>query len=94
MYRKKLHMIRIRKGVFLEGLVSLVILASLLPTGALALTELRVNGEDILVLTNDTVQCGSGTAVYDPAISTLTLDGATLDKLYITDAPSFFRVER
>ena len=44
-----------------------------------------VNGENILDATDYTVQCGGGTAVYDPEANTLTLDNAT-----ITTAHEFF----
>ena len=43
------------------------------PDGAL-----YVNGENILTAENNTVQCGSGKAVYDPDTNTLTLTNATI----------------
>lgn len=74
-----------RRRAFLAGLISLMMLANLFPAGVLAVGEslkLGVNGQNILTAPNYTVACGSGTAVYDPAASTLTLDGATLNTLY------------
>ena len=70
-------------------LLALMLLMSLLPVGAMAsggeedlpLTELWVDGVDILTATNNTVTCGSGTASYDADSNTLTLDNAK-----ITDA--------
>ncbi|WP_102401380.1 hypothetical protein [Haloimpatiens massiliensis] len=41
--------------------------------------ELWVNGIDISVAENNTVACGKGTATYDKATSTLTLNNATID---------------
>ncbi len=92
-------MSRSGKGRILAGLVFLVILACMLPAGAMATgamatgeqSELWVNGEDMLTAANYTIQCGGGSAVYDPATSTLTLKDATLDTLYITDAPILFQ---
>ena len=44
--------------------------------------QLWVNGENILEATDYTVQCGSGTAAYDPADNTLTLDNATITEAH------------
>lgn len=41
--------------------------------------ELWVNGVNILVDDDKTVECGEGTAVYDEDTNTLTLDNATID---------------
>lgn len=41
--------------------------------------ELWVNGIDISVSEDNTVACGAGTAIYDKATSTLTLNNATID---------------
>lgn len=39
---------------------------------------IRVNGTDILQAADHTIQCGSGTAKYDPATKTLTLNDAEI----------------
>ena len=44
--------------------------------------QLWVNGENILEATDYTVQCGGGTAVYNPADNTLTLDNAEITEVY------------
>lgn len=49
---------------------------------AAAAGQLIVNGVDITKQENYTVQCGGGTAVYDPETSTLTLTDAVLDTNY------------
>lgn len=67
-------------------LLALMLLMSLLPAGAMAsggeedlpLTELWVDGVDILTATNNTVTCGSGTASYDADSNTLTLTNAKI----------------
>ena len=47
--------------------------------------QLWVNGENILEATDYTVQCGGGTAVYDPADNTLTLENATITEAHYND---------
>lgn len=58
--------------------------AMLLVMPQLALADetasLIVNGEDIIAAADHTVQCGEGTASYDPATKTLTLNNATINK--------------
>lgn len=44
--------------------------------------SLWVNGKDILQAENRTVACGGGTAVYNPADNTLTLDNAEITEVY------------
>ena len=51
--------------------------------------QLWVNGKNILEATDYTVQCGSGTAVYDPEDNTLTLDNATITNAYTYDEDSY-----
>ena len=46
---------------------------------AAGVTELTIGDEDILTDADHTIQCGGGTAVYDPAADTLTLNNATID---------------
>ena len=59
-------------------------LAALLVMPQLALADvtesLIVNGEDILTAADNTVQCGEGTAKYDPATKTLTLKNAAISE--------------
>ena len=52
----------------------------LLPSAVSADDEpiLFVNGKDIIAAENNTVQCGTGKAVYDAATHTLTLDNAQI----------------
>ena len=51
--------------------------------------QLWVNGKNILEATDYTVQCDSGTAVYDPEDNTLTLDNATITNAYTYDEDSY-----
>lgn len=46
---------------------------------AAGVTELTIGNEDMLTDADHTIQCGGGTAVYDPAADTLTLNNATID---------------
>lgn len=71
---------KIKRGLAL--LLSLVMLACLLPTTvfAAAPAEVNVNGEDILTAQDYTVNCGDGTAVYDPNTNTLTLNDAHINE--------------
>ena len=54
-------------------------------TGAALKTPdtLYVNGVDILTAKNYTVDCGDGTAVYNPTTNTLTLRGANITEPYL-----------
>ena len=47
--------------------------------------SLWVNGENVLDADNYTVACGDGTAAYDPADNTLTLDNATITEAHYND---------
>ncbi|MCD8107099.1 MAG: hypothetical protein LUE20_03930 [Oscillospiraceae bacterium] len=74
-------------------LLSVLMVVSLLPTGVMADDNFKyiyVNGVDILTATNYTVQCGSGTAVYNPETYTLTLTNATIDTVLSSDAIYFY----
>ena len=67
------------KKRLLAFVASAVALVVMLPAVALAdgATVLRVLGQDLLQ--TPTVTCGSGTASYDAATNTLTLEGATIN---------------
>lgn len=52
-------------------------------------TKLYVNGTDIMTVADKTVQCGSGTATYDSATNTLTLENATMDGDFPNSATAF-----
>lgn len=75
MIKKKFGKTRI-----LSFVLSLALLVGLIPTTAFAATteELWVNGVNIMVDDDKTVECGEGTAVYDEATATLTLTNATI----------------
>lgn len=75
MIKKKFGKTRI-----LSFVLSLVLLVGLIPTTAFAATteELWVNGVNIMVDDDKTVECGEGKAVYDKATATLTLTNATI----------------
>ena len=74
------------------GLLVAVLVLALAPVTAFAAGELWVNGQDILAADSYTVQCGEGTAVYDPDNAILTLSGATLNQANLSskviDVPS------
>lgn len=61
-------------------LLCMLLCIGMLPTMAFAanVTSIQVNGTDILSAENNTVPCGSGSAVYDPATNTLTLNNAEI----------------
>ncbi len=63
-------------------LLSMLFIIGLTPVTALANTStgIKVNGVDILNASNYTVECGEGTAVYDPVANMLTLDNATITR--------------
>ena len=65
---------------FVSLLLAMALVIALLPTAALAEgnTGLWVNGVDIVTAQDNTVSCGEGTATYDTATKTLTLDNATI----------------
>lgn len=71
---------KVKRG--LSVLLSLVMLACLLPSTVFAAppTEVNVNGEDILAAKDYTLNCGNGTAVYDPVANTLTLNNADINQ--------------
>lgn len=66
----------------LFGMIFCLAVLLVMPQLALAdVTEsLIVNGEDILAATDNTVECGFGTAEYDPATKTLTLKNAAISE--------------
>ncbi|MCD8005795.1 MAG: hypothetical protein LUF29_02310 [Oscillospiraceae bacterium] len=63
-------------------LLSVLMVVSLLPMGVSAdasnYSKIWVNGVDLLTVSDYTVQCGDGTAVFDPSTDTLTLTNATI----------------
>ena len=74
------------------GLLVAVLVFAMAPMAAFAAGELWVNGQDILAADSYTVQCGEGTAVYDPDNAILTLTNATLNQANlqsrVIDVPS------
>ena len=64
----------------MSWLLCLCMVVGLLPVtaGATTATKVMVNGEDITDAENNTVQCGNGTAEYDPDTNTLTLNDVTI----------------
>lgn len=62
------------------GLVAMLLSLAVAPAPARAdaATSIMVNGIEILDAPNHEVECGTGTASYDPDTNTLTLDNATL----------------
>jgi hypothetical protein len=81
-----------RMKKMLCGLLVAVLVLTLVPVTAFAAGELWVNGQDILAADGYTVQCGEGTAVYDPDNAILTLTNATLNQANlqsrVIDVPS------
>ena len=77
------------------GLLVAVLVLALVPVTAFAAGELWVNGVDILEADSYTVQCGEGTAVYDPDNAILTLTNATLNQANLSsrviDVPNSIR---
>ena len=67
------------KRRFLALVASTVALVAMLPAVAHAdgVTELRILGKDLLQ--TPSISCGSGTASYEAATNTLTLENATID---------------
>ena len=76
----------------LAALLSLVLIVSFLPLTVFAAnsTGIKVNGVDILNAPNYTVECGEGTAVYDPSDNVLTLENATITRTDTTIPISFY----
>ncbi len=74
------------------GLLVAVLVLALVPVTAFAAGELWVNSQNILAADSYTVQCGEGTAVYDPDNAILTLTNATLNQANlqsrVIDVPS------
>ncbi|MDD2362080.1 MAG: hypothetical protein PHH84_03855 [Oscillospiraceae bacterium] len=56
-------------------ILSLVLMMGFVPSAVFAapIEGLWVNGVNILTAENNTVACGSGTAVYDPTTATIIL---------------------
>ncbi len=81
-----------RMKKMLCGLLVAVLVFAMAPMAAFAAGELWVNGVDILTADSYTVQCGEGTAVYDPDNAILTLTNATLNQANrasrVIDVPS------
>ena len=71
--------VRRMKRRFLALVASTVALVAMLPAVAHAdgVTELRIRGKDLLQ--TPSISCGSGTASYEAATNTLTLENATID---------------
>lgn len=65
-------------------LLTLVLLGGLMPlnVSAAAPTTVYVNGENIVTAEDNTVACGTGTAVYNSATNTLTLIDAEITAAY------------
>lgn len=65
-------------------LLTLVVLGGLMPlnVSAAAPTTVYVNGENIVTAEDNTVACGTGTAVYNSATNTLTLIDAEITAAY------------
>lgn len=76
----------------LAVVLSILLIIGLMPTTASAenSTGIKVNGVDILNAPNCTVECGDGTAVYDPSANVLTLENATITRTDTTIPISFY----
>ena len=76
----------------LAVVLSILLIIGLMPTTASAenSTGIKVNGVDILNAPNYTVECGDGTAVYDPSANVLTLENATITRTDTTIPISFY----
>lgn len=76
----------------LAVILSILLIIGLMPTTASAenSTGIKVNGVDILNAPNYTVECGDGTAVYDPSANVLTLENATITRTDTTIPISFY----
>ena len=74
---------KILKAKLLSFLLSFFMILGFMPVTALAaepnLFHLLVNGVDIEEAANNTIVCGNGTATYDSATNTLTLNNATIN---------------
>ena len=84
-----------KRKIFNRTLVvflSMLLIIGLMPAIALAenSTGIKVNGVDILNAPNYTVECGEGTAVYDPSANMLTLENATITRTDTTIPISFY----
>ncbi|HMM05722.1 MAG TPA: hypothetical protein PKD52_03510 [Clostridiales bacterium] len=74
-----------KKRNVLVFVLSLLLMMGMLPATVFAdppPAALWVNGVDITAAPANTVTCGEGTAVYDPATETLTLNNVTIDTGY------------
>ena len=67
----------------LAGFAAIALTVCLLPEKADAadVTSLSINGQDILTVPDHVIQCGKGTAAYDPETNTLTLENAEINTL-------------
>lgn len=76
----------------LAVLLSLMLIVCFFPTTVFAAnsTGIKVNGVDIVNAPNYTVECGDGTAVYDPSDNVLTLENATITRTDTTIPISFY----
>lgn len=76
----------------LAVILSILLIIGLMPTTASAenSTGIKVNGVAILDAPNYTVECGDGTAVYDPSANVLTLENATITRTDTTIPISFY----
>ena len=77
-------------------LLALCMVLAWMPATALAAgtgtipTEIWVNGADILQDSDRTLECGSGTAVYEQISNTLTLNAAVIDTVYQNESTGIF----
>lgn len=77
-------------------LFALCMVLALTPTAALAggpgtaPSEIWVNGSNLLLETDNTLQCGGGTAVYEESSQTLTLSGASITAAYPTQSAGIY----
>lgn len=80
-------------------LISVLMIAALLPTGIFAdgvdvstIKTFYVNGVNMLQTTDYKVACGNGEAVYDPITNTLTLTDATITSSYVSSTSSYYGI--
>lgn len=75
-------------------LLALCLVFALMPATALAAgtipTEIWVNGSDILQDSDRTLECGSGTVLYEESSNTLTLNAAIIDTVYQNESTGIY----